>query len=87
MSDVVRQWMDTDGHHVLVMTGDRHTFELLLERESLTWRVVRAGLRPKFRLPVDRIMAAIQQFIPLMLCHCRHSRTQPSLTTDVIPRS
>ena len=42
VSDVGRQWMDVDGRHMLVMTGGRHTFELLLERESLTWRVVRA---------------------------------------------
>jgi hypothetical protein len=42
VSDVGRQWIDADGCHVSVMTGGRHTFELLLERESLTWRVVRA---------------------------------------------
>jgi len=49
VSDVGRQWIDADGRHVLVMTGGRHTFELLLERESLSWRVVRAP---------DRIMVA-----------------------------
>jgi len=60
VSDVGRQWMNQDGRHVLVMTqasrsgekwtpGGQHVFELLLERESLTWRVVRAP---------DRLMAA-----------------------------
>ena len=42
VSDVGRQWVDDDGRHVLVMSGGLHAFELLLERESLTWRVVRA---------------------------------------------
>jgi len=42
VSDVGRQWVDQDGRHVLVMTAGLHAFELLLERESLTWRVVRA---------------------------------------------
>jgi hypothetical protein len=42
VSDVGRQWMSQDGRHVLVLTGAQHTFELLLQRESLTWRVVRA---------------------------------------------
>ena len=42
VSDVGRQWTDTAGRHVLVMTADQRTFELLLERENLTWRVVRA---------------------------------------------
>jgi hypothetical protein len=49
-----RQWVDLDGRHVLVMaqvshrqgsakwmSTSRQTFELLLERESLTWRIVR----------------------------------------------
>ena len=36
VSDVGRQWIDVDGRHVLVLTGGRHTFELLLERESLS---------------------------------------------------
>jgi len=42
VSDVGRQWQDAAGRHVLVMVGGRQTFELLLERESLAWRVVRA---------------------------------------------
>jgi hypothetical protein len=42
ITDVGRQWVNSDGRHVLVMVGGRHTFELLLERESLAWRVVRA---------------------------------------------
>jgi hypothetical protein len=42
VSDVGRQWQDAAGRHVLVMVGGRRTFELLLEQESLTWRVVRA---------------------------------------------
>ena len=53
VSDVGRQWVDPDGRHVLVMAqaswsgaeglpGGGHTFELLLERESLSWRIVRA---------------------------------------------
>ena len=42
VSDVGRQWIDADGHHVLIMVAGRRTFELLLERSSLTWRVVRA---------------------------------------------
>ena len=33
VSDVGRQWIDADGRHVLVTTGGRHTFELLLEPE------------------------------------------------------
>jgi hypothetical protein len=54
VTDVGRQWVDLDGRHVLVMaqashrqggtepmTTSRKTFELLLERESLTWRIVR----------------------------------------------
>jgi hypothetical protein len=42
VSDVGRHWMDEAGRHVLVMVEARHTFELLLERESLSWRVIRA---------------------------------------------
>jgi hypothetical protein len=42
VSDVGRQWVDEAGRHVLVMIGGRRVFELLLERERLTWRVVRA---------------------------------------------
>ena len=42
VSDVGRQWLEPDGHHVLIMVAGRRTFELLLERSSLTWRVVRA---------------------------------------------
>jgi hypothetical protein len=42
VSDVGRQWVDNAGRHVLVMVADQRTFELLLEQESLTWRVVRA---------------------------------------------
>jgi hypothetical protein len=41
VSDVGRQWIDAAGRHVLVMVAGRRTFELLLERESLSWRVVR----------------------------------------------
>ena len=47
VSDVGRQWEDESGRHVLVMTGRYQTFELLLDRETLVWRVVRA--------PDDRI--------------------------------
>jgi hypothetical protein len=42
VSDVGRQWLDPDGRHVLIMVAGRRTFELLLERSGLTWRVVRA---------------------------------------------
>lgn len=42
VSDVGRQWEDESGRHVLVMTGGRDTYELLLQRETLAWRVVRA---------------------------------------------
>jgi len=42
VSDVGRQWVKDDGRHVLVLTAGHDTFELLLERESLAWRVVRA---------------------------------------------
>jgi hypothetical protein len=42
VSDVGRQWVAADGRHVLVMAAGQQTFELLLERESLCWRVVRA---------------------------------------------
>jgi hypothetical protein len=42
VSDVGRQWMGETGLSVLVMVGGQRTFELLLERENLTWRVVRA---------------------------------------------
>ena len=55
VTDVGRQWVDLEGRHVLVMahaarqqgddagpvTTGRYTFELLLERENLVWRVVR----------------------------------------------
>jgi hypothetical protein len=41
VSDVGRQWVEADGRHVLVMAAGQRTFELLLERESLCWRVVR----------------------------------------------
>jgi hypothetical protein len=42
VSDIGRQWEDEAGRHVLVMVGGRQTFEMLLERKSLIWRVVRA---------------------------------------------
>ncbi len=42
VSDVGRQWVEADGRHVLVQVAGRRTFELLLERESLAWRVARA---------------------------------------------
>jgi hypothetical protein len=42
VSDVGRQWIDESGRHVLVMVAGRQTFELLLDRENLAWRVVRA---------------------------------------------
>jgi hypothetical protein len=42
VTDVGRQWEDPAGRHVLVMVGGRHAFELLLEREGLTWHIVRA---------------------------------------------
>ena len=42
VSDVGRQWADEAGRHVLVMVAGQRAFELLLERESLTWHVVRA---------------------------------------------
>jgi hypothetical protein len=54
VTDIGRQWVDLEGRHVLVMahaarqqgdaellTTGRHTFELLLERQNLVWRVVR----------------------------------------------
>jgi hypothetical protein len=34
--------VDADGRHLLVTTGGRRAFELLLDRENLCWRVVRA---------------------------------------------
>jgi hypothetical protein len=40
VSDVGRQWVDESGRHVLVMVAGRLVFELLLERENLTWHVV-----------------------------------------------
>ncbi len=43
VTDVGRQWTDAAGRHVLVMTAGQQTFELLLARESLTWRVARAS--------------------------------------------
>lgn len=46
VSDVGRQWADEAGRHVLVMVTGRQVFELLLERQSLTWRVVRAPETP-----------------------------------------
>jgi hypothetical protein len=49
VSDVGRQWEDESGRHVLVMTGGHDTYELLLQRETLAWRVVRA--------PADRYAA------------------------------
>jgi hypothetical protein len=42
VSDIGRQWIDAKGRHVLVMVDGRYTYELLMERESLSWRVVRA---------------------------------------------
>jgi len=42
VSDVGRQWEDESGRHVLVMAEGHYTFELLLQRETLVWRVVRA---------------------------------------------
>ncbi|MGD9099170.1 MAG: hypothetical protein PVF45_01735 [Anaerolineae bacterium] len=43
VSDAGRQWVDAAGRHVLVMVAGRRTFELLLERESLSWRVTRVS--------------------------------------------
>jgi hypothetical protein len=43
VSDVGRQWVDAAGRHILVMVAGRRTFELLLERESLSWRVARVS--------------------------------------------
>jgi hypothetical protein len=42
VSDVGRQWEDESGRHVLVMAEGHYTFELLLQRETLVWHVVRA---------------------------------------------
>jgi hypothetical protein len=42
VSGVGRQWEDESGRHVLVMAEGHYTFELLLQRETLVWRVVRA---------------------------------------------
>ncbi len=41
VSDVGRQWVAADGRHILVMAAGQQTFELLLERERLCWRIVR----------------------------------------------
>ena len=41
VSDIGRQWVDDAGRHVLVMVAGQRTFELLLTRQNLTWRVVR----------------------------------------------
>lgn len=40
--DVGRQWVDTQGRHVLVMVPGQLVFELLMVRETLTWHVARA---------------------------------------------
>ena len=42
VSDVGRQWTDEAGRHVLTMVAGRRAFELLLDRENLCWRVVKA---------------------------------------------
>jgi hypothetical protein len=42
VTDVGRQWLDDAGRHVLVMVAGQQTFELLLERETLIWKVTRA---------------------------------------------
>ena len=42
VTDVGRQWVDETGRHVLVMVAGRRAFELLLDRITLKWRVVRA---------------------------------------------
>ena len=42
VTDIGRQWVDEEGRHVLVMVAGRHTFELVLAQDNLSWRVVRA---------------------------------------------
>lgn len=39
-----RQWLDENGRHVLVMLAGRQVEELLLERQTMTWR-----LKPRSR--------------------------------------
>ena len=51
ISDVGRQWAETNGphrlHHYLVMTPTEEAFELCLDTSTLQWRIVRAWERPK----------------------------------------
>ena len=42
---VGRNWMAEDGRHVLVMGAGDRTFELLLRRSDLTWRIVKVPPR------------------------------------------
>ncbi len=34
-----RQWLDEQGHHVLIMTSGSAVQELLLSRETLQWQM------------------------------------------------
>ncbi len=38
---VGRTWLDDDGRHLLVMGAGDRTFELLLRRSDLTWRLIK----------------------------------------------
>lgn len=35
-----RQWVDEQGHHILVMFPGSHVQELLLSRETLQWQTL-----------------------------------------------
>ena len=40
VTGVGRTWIDDEGKHVLVMGPSNETYELLLRRSDLAWRVV-----------------------------------------------
>ena len=40
VTSVGRTWLDDAGRHLLVMAAGERTFELLLRRSDLAWRVV-----------------------------------------------
>jgi hypothetical protein len=41
-----RQWEDSDGRHVLVITSDMSRFELCFASGQSGWRMLRAWERP-----------------------------------------
>lgn len=45
VTSVGRTWLDDAGRHLLVMVAGERTFELLLRRSDLTWRVVGSSLQ------------------------------------------